>query len=345
MNTRYYHILDNAFNYDPANKRENENQFITYMLNRTQSMFKWSGLPDTIPERILELFLQIEGHCCFYQYEDSLYVFFGGLGGKPDVYYMPTIYTIANPALGISKNLKIDDECIVMSNDSMYRGLMPLFTRYAAAMTETELSISIATKNSRIISLISAPDDRTKSSAEHYLDQVDKGRLGVIAENAFLEGIKTQPYGSAANTNVITNLIELMQYQKASWFNELGLNANYNMKRESLNSEESQLNNDALLPLVDDMLKCRRKAAEKVNEMFGTDISVDLASSWEDNEIEIAIEHGEIEEPIEDPEEGPAEDPEEGSAEEPEEPIEDEIDDIKEGNEEIKEILEGVEDE
>ena len=66
------------------------------------------------------------------------------------------------------------------------------------------------------------------------------------------------------------------------------------MKRESLNTSESQMNNDALLPLVDDMLKCRERAVEKVNEMFGTDISVALSSSWEDNEQEIELEHEQI---------------------------------------------------
>ena len=54
------------------------------------------------------------------------------------------------------------------------------------------------------------------------------------------------------------------------------------------------MNNDALLPLVDDMLKCRERSAEKVNEMFGTEISVSLASSWEDNEQEIELEHEQI---------------------------------------------------
>jgi len=93
-----------------------------------------------------------------------------------------------------------------------------------------------------------------------------------------------------------------MQYTKASWFNELGLNANYNMKRESINSDESQLNDDALLPLVDDMLNCRRLAAEKVNAMFGTSISVDFASSWQDNQQEIDAEQAAI---TDDPEPGP----------------------------------------
>lgn len=257
------------------------------MLNRTQSMFQWENLPETIPQRIVELYLQTNGNLCVYEYEGKLYVFTGGLGGEPDVYYMPTIYTIANPALNISKNLKIDEDCIVIPNDSLYVGLIPLFVKYATELTETELSIQIATINSRISELITAPDDRTKLSADKYLQDIKDGKLGVIAENAFLEGIKTKPYGNTGNTNLITNLIELNQYQKASWFNELGLNANYNMKRESLNSNESQLNNDALLPLIDDMLKQRQEGADKVNEMFGTNISVKLASSWEDNQIEI----------------------------------------------------------
>jgi hypothetical protein len=73
---------------------------------------------------------------------------------------------------------------------------------------------------------------------------------------------------------------------KAGLFNELGLNSNYNMKRESINSNESQLNDDMLHPLIDDMLAMRREALEKVNEMFGTNITVDFNSAWKDNEIE-----------------------------------------------------------
>ena len=284
-------LLGGSPEYDFAEKDSCTRQHIAYMLNRTQSMFRWEGLPETIPERSLELFLQMNGNVCFYKYNGDLYVFTGGMGGEPDVYYMPTVYTIANPALKLSKSLKIGSECVVMSNDSLYLGLMPLFTRYASGMTENELSMRIAIINSRIVELISAPDDRTRASAEKFLSDIEDGKPGVIAENAFLDGIRAQPYGTTANSNALTNLIEMEQYLKASWFNELGLNANYNMKRESLNTSESQMNNDALLPLVDDMLKCRERALEKVNEMFGTEITVSLASSWEDNEQEIELEH------------------------------------------------------
>lgn len=77
---------------------------------------------------------------------------------------------------------------------------------------------------------------------------------------------------------------------KASWFNELGLNANYNMKRESINSNESQLNDDMLLPLIDDMLQCRQSFCDKINNMFGTNITVSFGSSWKDNMEELELE-------------------------------------------------------
>lgn len=291
----YSALIPSVCPYDFRDKDRSIANQIAYMLNRTQSMFRWDGLPKTIPARILELYLQLNGNACFYRVNDDLYVFVGGRGGKPDVYYMPTEYIIANPALNLSVSLKIGEECVVMPNDAMYIGLYPLLSRYITAMAETELSIDIATVNSRIISLISAKDDRMKESAVKYLEDMRDGKPGIIAGNAFLGEISAQPYGTTGNTNTITNLIELMQYQKASMFNELGLNANYNMKRESLNSTESQLNNDALLPLIDNMLECRQTYAEKVNEMFGTDIHVSLASSWEDNQDELDAEQENLE--------------------------------------------------
>lgn len=272
--------------YDFKNKKRNIFTKVLQMFDRTQSMFTWSGLPDTIPQYILERFLQTNGDCIFYEYKNNLYVFVGGAGGEPDVYYRPTLYTIANPALNLSKQLKIDDECIICLNDSNHMSLLPMYTEYATKIVETELSIDIATVNSRIISLLSASDDRTRLSAEKYIEDIRNGEQGIIAETPFLDGVRTQPYTATGN-NTIISLIELLQYHRASWFNDIGLSANYNMKREALNSGESSMNNDILLPLVDNMLTCRKEACEKVNKKYGTNISVDLTSSWEDNQEEI----------------------------------------------------------
>lgn len=292
--TMYDRLLSNIFPdiglYDLTNKDRVCNDYVSYMIIRCMSMFEWQGLPETIPQRMIELYLLINGYAAVADYHGEKYVFFGGLGGEPDVYYMPTIFTVANPALGFNANMKINDDCVVISNDSLYMGLMPLFKRYASLMSENIVSMRVAMVNSRITNLISAGDDRTHKSAVSFMKDIEDGKIGVISSNEFLEGIKSTPYGSEGHYNTITSLIELHQYYKASWYNEIGINANYNMKRESISRGESQLNNDALLPLVDDMLRCRQSAADKINHMFDMSVTVDFNSSWRDNIDEIRLE-------------------------------------------------------
>ena len=272
--------------YDFKNKDTNINEMLRYMLRRSTQMFKYNGLPDSIPKYIFELYLQTNGNVCFYKHNGELYVFIGGMGGELNEYYLPTIYTISNPFLNLTKNLVIDKDCVVVANDSCYQGMLPQFKKYATGLVENELSMNIASINSRMISLISASDDRTLKSAEFYVKHIYDGDLSVISEDAFLNGLKVQPYAKATN-DTLSKLIEYNQYLKASWFNDIGLNANYNMKREAINSNESQLNDDMLFPTVDDMLERRKEGIEKVNKMYGTNITVELNSSWRYNVDEI----------------------------------------------------------
>lgn len=278
--------------YDFNDKERAMRNYVVYMLNRTQRLFEYQGLPDTIPQRMLEFMLQINGFACFAKHNGKLYAFWGGLGGEPDEYYRPTKCVVNNPALKFSDTFEIDKDCVIVRNDSALYGLVPLFTRYATALVENDISFRMASINTRVEFLLSAPDDRTKEAGAKFLKDVEEGKLGVIGENAFLDGIKAQEVGRSMRT--FTDLIEYQQYLKASWFNEIGLNANYNMKREKLSTTESQMNNDALLPLVEDMLESRRQCIEKVNAMFGTEISVDFASSWEKLVKEIEAESNQL---------------------------------------------------
>lgn len=275
---------------DVENKKRNIRSTMLYTFLRLQQMFKYEGLPASIPARYLEFYLMTTGHCAIISHEGELYALRGGFGGEPDAYYEPLDYVIANPYLKLSKVYKRGVDCVVMGNDSAYYGLFPLVSKYTTLMAENELSMNISVINARIMSIITANTDNEKSSAEEYLNKVKDGKLGAIMQDAFFDGIKTQPYANASQANALTNLIEYEQYLKASLFNELGLNANYNMKRESINSNESQLNDDMLTPLIDNMLATRKRCLEEVNEMFGTDISVEFDSAWRENEITTQIE-------------------------------------------------------
>ena len=266
-------------------KKLSANAYINYMAIRLQKMFKYTNLPETIPREMLEYYLMINGTCFISEYDGNLYAFTGSFGGEPDAYYRPTRYVVANPALKMSKDFDIKSDGVLIRNDSIWQGLYPLMARYASLMAENILTLRSADVMLRVIAMLTAPDDKTRVAAEAYLKKLEDGEFGVIAENRFFEGIKMQSPPSN-NGSYLTQFIELHQYLKGSFYNEIGLNANFNMKREALGDGESSLNEDSLLPLCDEMLRCRQEDIKKVNEMFGTDITVEFDSSWAQNVIE-----------------------------------------------------------
>ena len=259
--------------------------YCKYTFTRTQSMFVYEGLPDTIPVQWLESYLQRNGSCCIAEHEGKLYALLGNAGGELDEYYQPTIYTVANPALNLSKSFKIGEDCVYCKNDYDALGLTPLVSRYCGLMTENLLTVRISDINMRMMNLLSAPDDNTLSSTKQYLKDLEEGKLGVVGETPFFEGLKLQSKG-VGNGDYMIQFIELQQYLKGSLYNELGINANFNMKREALSGEEVALNDDALMPLIDDMLKQRRAMCDELNAMFGLNVSVDYGSTWHSNVME-----------------------------------------------------------
>ena len=272
-------ILYDTSPYNFQAKQGNIAMYINYMLARTRHIFKYTGLPETIDERMLELYMQINGNVCIAEVKGKLYAFIGGMGGKPDVYFVPTVYTIANPALAYSANLEIGKDCVVIPNDTMYMGLLPMFKYFATLTCETDISMKRILVNMRKMNVFTVNNDTTAASAREYLKKIEDGDDAIIAEKPLVECLRVQP--SSSPENILTDLIEFQQYTKASWLNFCGLQSNYNMKRESLNSDETQMNEDALFPLIDDMLKQRQVGVAAINAMFGTNITVELSSVWE----------------------------------------------------------------
>ena len=264
--------------------------YIRLMTNRCARIFEWHNLPETIPQRELEMIVQNNRFAIFKKVDGNFYVFFGGLGGIPDVYYHPSDAIISNPYLKYFDVCKIDDECVIIWNDTTRLGLIPLHMKYAEQLAETDISLRFANINSRIPALVSADNDNTKESAKEFFKKIESGEeFDIIATSMFFEGLKTNEYSTKSGSSTIKDLIEEQQYIKASWYNDLGINANYNMKREAINESEASMNEDALLPLIDDMLHERQIACDKINKMFGLNISVELSSTWKKIRTDIKL--------------------------------------------------------
>lgn len=302
-----------------------ERLYARLMLNRTRQMFTWEGLPEGFSEKWLEVYLQIHGYVIACKTPKGIKFFFGGLGNILDEYYKPTAAVIANPFLSFNKTLHIwreyhedefneDNDCIICANDTLQYGLYPLISKYAHQLATNEITLNVADINSRALNILVAKSESAYESINEFLKDLKSGKISHIRDSMIHdEDVRSLPFSSETN-NGITNLIELQQYYKASFYNEIGLNANYNMKRESIQQNESDMNHDSLKPLIDDMLECRQDFCEWMNANFGLNMSVEFNSIWLEREI---MEDAAIEDALNpEPEEEPAQDESQDESEE-----------------------------
>ena len=290
------------------NKQMLIDAYMKDMQKKTIRMFEWTGLPETIPQRELELILQLCRFAIFTKVDDKLFVFYGGLGGMPNEYYQPTQAIVVNPYLKYFSVLKLDDyikddgNAVVGWNDSTHMGMYPMNSLFASLLAETSLTLKYQLINMRFNNVLTANDDNEKESLKTmYKDVADGTGFGIIVTKRLMNQNTIDKIDITASNRQaqLKDTIETMQYLKGSWLNAVGLNANYNMKRESINESECDLNEDALIPDTDDMLYNRKLIADALNKKFGTNISVDFSSAWKKNREEIKLREEQQESEIE----------------------------------------------
>ena len=274
-------LLDNI-----KNKEKTISHLTELDLIKTNSIFNYTGLPDTINKHELEKILQINGYGIITEVNNELIALWGTEAPPYNIYYEPTKVIVANTWGDINKTFTIDDDCILIKNDCYKMGLLPILTRYNTLLCETDITLLCALINMRTMNIIKANDDNEKKVADEFLNKLIAGDLSALLSSKYNMSdnyIETLPY-SNTSTNYITQLIEIEQYIRGTKLNEIGLQSNYNMKRERLSSSETTLNEDSLKPLIDDMLEQRETALENVNKKYSTNIKVSKNSAWDKKE-------------------------------------------------------------
>ena len=261
------------------------NYYEANMLNRTLMMFNWKRLPDKMTSFDMEKFTQLRGFTLFIfdeKDDNRYYVLEGSKYDNITWNYEASKSLIVNPALkGLDQKYEIGKNCVLIRNDYICVGLFPIVEKNSIDIANTDISIRYAQFNTRFKTLFTSDDDNTKDSINTLIEKVWKGEkpVAVLTNDLYKKSVEGVSYSNTQN-NDIKNLMELKQYQLAQFYIELGINANYNMKRESVSADEFRMNDDALMPLIDQMLECRKMACKQINELFGLDIDVELNSAW-----------------------------------------------------------------
>ena len=274
---------------------------------------KFDGLPDTIPEEELKEILFFHGRSLWYSYGGNIYVWFANKGGELNVYYKPTEATLAN-AVTDSKQLKLDEVGVsdpeavfvyLTDIDEYFEGsyLLEMAEMYSCILADNICSLNCAQINSRVQRVYEAADSGTDADIEGQelaLKQLYAGKPYTIMRKNLIQ--KTNMFSDTVRPDILTTLIEGHQYVKALWLQLLGVDSNYNMKRERLITAELETNSP-VLDVSKNIIKLSiERGLEKVNDIFNLNVSFRFVDP-EKPEAEPEATEPEVTEPEAEPEE------------------------------------------
>lgn len=275
-----------------CNVQHNFNYYFDLLTNKCCNLFVWDNLPDSVDQRRLNLTLILNGKVCWTEFNGKLYALGGNVGGEPNAYYEPTIFIIANPILG-SKQVKIrrrdgssslegltgilmGNSDVDLESDRPIGGLYGLIYQTAGLLADNISSLNVSQINGRVSQIFTADNDTIGKTAELILKGIYSGEPYKVITQDLIDKIGVLPAAQSGQSNTLLNLIEAHQYIIANFFNELGVAAQWNGKRERVNTAETELMQGSYDINIWNMLENRRSAVEQINEMFGTSIEVKL---------------------------------------------------------------------
>ena len=248
-----------------------------YLFATAMTMFKYDGLPDNVRPEDLERMLLENGELIFTKWNDEYYIFQFTGAGKQNYLGEWDSYQVNNPYIQCNR-IFTDKDAVRIRNTDNAVSLAGMLDMYSELLSESYITLNMSDVNARLSFLISAGDSATKASAELFLKQVYDGKQGIIGSQPLLESLSVNPL---AEHRDFQSVIELNKFYYSDFFQKIGLTNLYNNVHDRISATETTFTATSIYPFVDNMKKNREQAVEKINQLFGLDVSVEFTSSWD----------------------------------------------------------------
>ena len=252
----------------------NNRTYLQYYNRLTElaiSMFEWKNLPDTVDARFIEMCLFADGMCVFFKDDD---IGFLGLqctiGGKLNVYRIP-IDRRAYATNGYQKVLTEKDSVIIFNN-YLHTNSMLDVEMFSKRLYNLDRAIDVNANAQKTPVLIQC-DETQRLTMKNLYKQYEGNEPFIFGNKALdVNGLKV------LNTGAPYVADKLYQLKTQIW-NEaltyLGIcNTNF-VKKERMITDEVVRNQGGTIASRYSRLESRRQACDKINKMFGLNISVD----------------------------------------------------------------------
>lgn len=244
-----------------------------HLLERVQRLFVYKGLPDTLPQKEIEMPLYLRGFVGICDYKHEMSAFNGTMYGVTKYIDQFTHFNGFCPIDTITR--EIDKDIVVIDNTSLRNPLLPLIHHYAIMLAHTDVTLVDAMINVRDCGGVPvATNEKQKKSIEEYQTKLYKGQYGVLTDIGN-QGL-TYVGGSRGTAQSLKDIYEVREKLIKSFYQAIGIKGSFEKNNNAVVDEVTS--DTSLLQInIHDMLECRKRGIEKVNNIFGTNWSVDLA--------------------------------------------------------------------
>lgn len=259
--------MENACTYPDFFRYWRENLF-----ERLMRLFIWEGMDNPLPKEI-EQRLIIAGHCGICDFKGRLTAFFGSFFGVTVYNDMWTNYNVHSPIYSGSKT--IDKDLIIIDNNSIRNPSLLHVNHYAALLAHAEVTLMMQLVEARDSGGVPiAKTEPAKQSILTYQAKKYNGKIGCVWDPA---GIGVEYQGADRHTSLdISGIWDVRTKLLKQFYADIGVRATFD-KRSNTVVDEITSDTSMLLYNVSDMIKCRKDACEKINDLFGTNWSVRLS--------------------------------------------------------------------
>lgn len=271
--------------YNVADVKEGTTYWYFKLLNLVMDMFEYENLPEGLERREIELNLITTGHAAIVAKKNGS-LFCPGMTSLYgyDEYFQPVWAIFANPVVITSKRFTIGKDCAVIYNNSLKDsifyiksdgGLNSFISRYARQLADIESTINTYMVNSRLVSIPVTNDNAVKESLLLFFKNLVLGKRSIVSDSTIVEKFRNIDINRSNVKDGIQDWLIARDKILEQFYRDLGVRMNQ-QKKAQVNAEEVESNDQLLLISSDDMLREREEGVQRVNDLFGTNISVKL---------------------------------------------------------------------
>lgn len=279
--------------YNVSDVRIGYNYWFYKLLDYLLNMFEYDNVPETIPDREIEVNLLLTGHAVFFRDMGELICIPTQIYGF-DKYYRPTKATYGNVDVK-SKDLIFGKNAEVVFNNRIRGnilqmqgvdgGLLTMIQRYARQLADVESTTNIRVKNSRQTSFAVAKSQAMADQLKNLFNKVEVGEAEVLTDTPFLDAFQNVDIASKTDAEKVNDLLIAREKILATFFREIGVKFQQEQKKAQLTEDEVTADEQLLLinPLT--MLNERIEGLKRVNDHFGTNIKVRINPAYDRREV------------------------------------------------------------